>query len=336
MHSIRSLSHHYGRQPTFDNISLDIQQGECVALLGESGCGKSTLLRCIAGLAQPTGGEVIINGQPVYSSTANVPAGKRGVGFVFQDYALFPALSVAQNIGFGIARDQHDRIADLMKLVGVYDLRDRLPHQLSGGQQQRVALARSLAPSPKLLLLDEPFSNVDAHRRFEIGEEIREILRSQDASAIFVTHDQKDALTFADRVAVMTIHEGHGHIAQFDRPEVVYNHPNCQQVSRLTGTAIFLEANATGNQSETLLGVLPIQGTHESRGTVMIRPEQLEFLAGEGRAKVKYSACTGPEFVLSVEYEGMCFRIPNDCSLVAGITGHITVKTPCIFWSSST
>ena len=335
MHSLRNLSHHYGDQVTFDNISLDIQQGECVALLGESGCGKSTLLRCIAGLAQPSGGEVVINGHQVYSSTVNIPSGKRGIGFVFQDYALFPSLSVAQNIGFGISRDQHSRIIDLMKLVGVYDLRKRHPHQLSGGQQQRVALARSLAPSPNLLLLDEPFSNVDAHRRFEIGEEIREILRFQNTSAIFVTHDQKDALTLSDRVAVMTINEGQGQIAQYDLPEAVYTHPTCKQVARLTGTAIFLEANALGNQAETILGMLPIQGLQKGRGTVMVRPEQLAFVVGEGDAKVMYSAFTGPEFLLSVEYEHMRFRIPNNTALSVGITGRITVKTHCTFWPCS-
>ena len=218
MHSVRNLSHHYGSQPTFSNISLDIKQGECVALLGESGCGKSTLLRCIAGLSEPSGGTISIGGQEVYSASQISP-GKRALGFVFQDYALFPALTVEQNIAFGTSPDQHNRVQELMELVGVSQLKARFPQQLSGGQQQRVALARSLAPNPKLLLLDEPFSNVDAHRRFEIGEELREILQVHNTSAIFVTHDQTDALSLSDRVAVMTLSNGEGTIAQYDTPE---------------------------------------------------------------------------------------------------------------------
>ena len=143
MHSVRNLSHHYGAHPTFSNISLDIKQGECVALLGESGCGKSTLLRCIAGLAEPSSGTVSIGDQEVYSASINRAPGKRGRGFVFQDYALFPALTVEQNIAFGTSPDQQNRVQELMELVGVSQLKTRLPQQLSGGQQQRVALARS-------------------------------------------------------------------------------------------------------------------------------------------------------------------------------------------------
>ena len=136
MHSVCNLSHHYGTKPTFSNISLDIKQGECVALLGESGCGKSTLLRCIAGLIEPSSGTVSVNGQEVYSSSTNIIPGKRGLGFVFQDYALFPALTVEQNIAFGTSQNQQNRVKELMGLVGVDQLKNRFPHQLSGGQQQ--------------------------------------------------------------------------------------------------------------------------------------------------------------------------------------------------------
>ena len=333
MHSIRNLSHHYGEQPTFTDLSLEIQQGECVALLGESGCGKSTLLRCIAGLELPSGGEVFINGQSVYSSKgSSISPGKRGIGFVFQDYALFPALTVEQNIAFGISKDQHSRVAELMKLVGVDALKDRLPHQLSGGQQQRVALARSLAPNPSLLLLDEPFSNVDAHRRFEIGEELREILRAHNTSAIFVTHDQTDALSLSDRVAVMTLEEGQGTIAQYDTPENVYTQPACPQVARLTGTAIFLEATASGNSAESILGTVSIQDDASGSGTLMVRPEQLQFVEGDGSAVVKYSSFTGRGFMMSVELGGMRFRVPNAVSIPVGTKGAIDVGSSLIFW----
>lgn len=333
MHSIRNLSHHYGEQPTFTNLSLDIQQGECVALLGESGCGKSTLLRCIAGLESPSGGEVFINGQSVYSSKGScIAPGKRGIGFVFQDYALFPALTVEQNIAFGISKDQHSRVGELMKLVGVDALKDRLPHQLSGGQQQRVALARSLAPNPSLLLLDEPFSNVDAHRRFEIGEELREILRVHNTSAIFVTHDQTDALSLSDRVAVMTLEEGQGTIAQYDTPENVYIQPACPQVARLTGTAIFLEATASGKSTESILGTVSIQDDTSGSGTLMLRPEQLRFVEGDGLAVVKYTSFTGHGFMVSVELGGMRFRVPNAASIPVGTKGSIDVGSAAIFW----
>ena len=332
MHSVRNLSHHYGTQPTFSNISLDIKQGECVALLGESGCGKSTLLRCLAGLVEPTVGTISVAGQEVYSASINTPPGKRGLGFVFQDYALFPALTVEQNIAFGTSPDQQIRVQELMELVGVRQLKDRLPQQLSGGQQQRVALARSLAPNPKLLLLDEPFSNVDAHRRFEIGEELREILRVHNTSAIFVTHDQTDALSLSDRVAVMTLKDREGIIAQYDLPEVVYSNPSCQQVARLTGTGWFLDGTANGKQVETPLGTLPLKERAEGPGIVMVRPEDLRFVAGEGEATVGFSCFTGPGFLLSVEFNGMRLRIPHLTSLPVGSTGLIDVTAPCVFW----
>ena len=332
MHSVHNLSHHYGAQPTFSKISLDIQQGECVALLGESGCGKSTLLRCIAGLVEPSGGTISVGGQEVYSAGTNIAPGKRGLGFVFQDYALFPALTVEQNIAFGTSLNQQNRVQELLELVGVSQLKDRLPHQLSGGQQQRVALARSLAPNPKLLLLDEPFSNVDAHRRFEIGEELREILRAHNTSAIFVTHDQTDALSLSDRVAVMTLSNREGSIAQYDTPENVYSNPNCQQVARLTGTAWFLDATANGKQAETSLGTLPLKEPAEGSGTVMVRPEDLRFVAGEGEAIVGFSCFTGPEFLLSVEFNGCRLRIPHSTSLPVGTAGSIEVTSPCVCW----
>lgn len=332
MHSVRNLSHHYGSQPTFSNISLDIKQGECVALLGESGCGKSTLLRCVAGLAEPSSGTISIGGQEVYSTSTNCAPGKRGLGFVFQDYALFPALTVEQNIAFGTAPEQHNKVQELMELVGVSQLKGRLPQQLSGGQQQRVALARSLAPNPKLLLLDEPFSNVDAHRRFEIGEELREILRVHNTSAIFVTHDQTDALSLSDRVAVMTLSERQGTIAQYDTPENVYTNPRCKQVARLTGTAWFIDATATGKQAETPLGTLPLKESAEGLGTVILRPEDLRFVLGEGHATVGFSCFTGPGFLLSVEFNGMRLRIPHPTSLPIQSTGFIEVIGPCTFW----
>ena len=216
---LRALSHHYGEQQILDGITFQLDAGECVALLGESGSGKSTALRCIAGLEQPSNGQIFISGTKVYGSQVWVPTERRGVGLVFQDYALFPSLTVAENIAFGLQVRDAQRVASLLKLTGLEDWKNQRPAQLSGGQQQRVALARALAPRPSLLLLDEPFANVDAHRRSQLGQALRRLLQAEGASALLVTHDQSSALVLCDRLAVLTPGDNGAILGQMDSPE---------------------------------------------------------------------------------------------------------------------
>ena len=193
--SIQALSHHYGAVVVYKDLHLELKKGEWIALLGESGCGKSTLLRAIAGLVKPSQGRILLDGHDISS----LPPHKRGVGLVFQDYALFPNLSVSDNIEFGMPLPRN-QTETLLELTGLQRESLRKPAQLSGGQQQRVALARALAAQPKILLLDEPFANIDAARKEELGLELRHLL--QDCSVILVTHDRADAMALADKLAI--------------------------------------------------------------------------------------------------------------------------------------
>ena len=210
----RGLTKIFGAVRAVDDMSLDVDPGEIVALLGPSGCGKTTFLRLIAGFERPDAGSVLLADEEVAGPGRFLPPERRRIGMVFQDYALFPHLSVADNVAFGLARrrrlsargahrDAAESVGRLLALVGLEGLGARLPHEISGGQQQRVALARALAPAPAVVLLDEPFSNLDATLRAEVRAEVRGILREAGATAVFVTHDQEEALSLADRVAVM-------------------------------------------------------------------------------------------------------------------------------------
>lgn len=240
--------------PAVAAINLSLYQGEFVSLLGPSGCGKTTLLRLIAGFEQPTSGTVTIAGTPV----THCPPEQRGVGMVFQDYALFPHLTVSDNVAFGLKsrRSQsQNRIQDVLTLVGLKDLGKRYPHELSGGQQQRVALARALAPQPALILLDEPLSNLDVQVRLYLRQELREILRQAGATAIFVTHDQEEALSISDRLAVMR----NGQIEQLGTPEAIYQAPQSQFVAEFVTQANFLPAQRQGTHHwQTELGPIEL------------------------------------------------------------------------------
>ena len=332
MHKIQQLAHSFGTIETFKDVNLTIEQGEVISLLGRSGCGKSTLLRCIAGLEKPIRGEIIIDDTVVFSQHTTVGPGNRNVGLVFQDYALFPSLSVEDNVGFGV--DDQAQVKELMKLVGIDDLAQRLPHQLSGGQQQRASLARALAPQPKLLLLDEPFSNIDAHRKLELSQEIRRIVEHQGISAVFVTHDQADAFTLADRVAVMVHNESGGTIAQVDTPQDIYNHPINPEVARISGASIFLEGTIrTDGFADTILGLIPVKECNEGKVNVLIRTENLQFVPSvDGPTSITMSYCTGPSFQLVIDVNGTRFRVPHSTFLAKGTTGKIEIIAPCLCW----
>ncbi len=285
----RGLGKRYGRVPALTDLSLDVAPGEILALLGPSGCGKTTTLRLIAGLERPDSGWVEIEGRQVASPERFLPPEDRRVGMVFQHYALFPHLSVAENVAFGLPRRdsaeaRERRVAEMLALVGLGALGGRMPHELSGGQQQRVALARALAPEPALLLLDEPFSNLDARMRTTVREEVREILKRSGSTAIFVTHDQAEALFIGDRIALLN----GGHLEQVDTPERIYHRPRTRFVAEFMGHTGFLPARLRGGELETEIGIVPqsLALPEGSEVELLLRPDDLALRpdpAGEAR-----------------------------------------------------
>ncbi len=234
------VSHAYGKVGVFQNLSFSLARGQIGCLLGASGCGKTTVLRCIAGFEPVASGRILINGIEVARPGWQVPPEKRQVGMVFQDYALFPHLTVAGNIGFGLrsgnAAQRSARVSELLEVIGLAEAGDRYPHELSGGQQQRVALARALAPRPELLLLDEPFSNLDVEMRERLGQEVRDILKQQGTTAILVTHDQSEAFAVADEIGILD----RGQLAQWDTPYNLYHRPANHVVADFIGKGVFL------------------------------------------------------------------------------------------------
>jgi len=273
------LEKRFGDTIAVDGVDLEVPRGNLTSLLGPSGCGKTTMLRMIAGLVTPDAGRIDIDGRTVTGPDVSVPPERRNVGLVFQDYALFPHLSVGRNVAYGLAdlprRERRKRVDEVLELVGLSGLAHRLPTALSGGQQQRVALARALAPSPDLILLDEPFSNLDAALRATVREEVRSILHAAEATAIFVTHDQEEALSLTDHVAVM--HTGRLH--QVADPQTLYTKPATRFVAEFVGEADALPGTRAGRYLvDTPIGRLPTAAPVTSTAvTVVIRPEALRL-----------------------------------------------------------
>jgi iron(III) transport system ATP-binding protein len=287
MIDVRGAVKRFGDVTAVSGTDLCVARGEFLALLGPSGCGKTTLLRLISGFERPDGGDVWIEGKLVAGRGAWLPPERRRIGFVFQDYALFPHLTVAENVGFGVPRRyRRTRRTDVLELVGLEAYERRYPHELSGGQQQRVALARALAPSPSLVLLDEPWSNIDPLLRSSMRDDLATILRAAGVTVLLVTHDREEAFSIADRIALM--HDGS--IVQTGAGEELYYDPANPWVAAFSGAGNLVPGDAEDGLVRTLLGRFPIaNGGAARRGSVraLIRPELIELHPDpQGRAEV--------------------------------------------------
>ena len=279
----QGLSKRFQETQAVQDFTITVPRGHVVALLGPSGCGKTTALRLIAGFDSPDSGSVTIGGQCVFQPGCNLPPEKRRIGMVFQEGALFPHLTVEQNVGYGLPRrdGRKERVQQVLAMVGLEHLGHRMPHELSGGQQQRVALARALAPQPEVLLLDEPFSNLDPGLREQVRRDVLEILRTNGVTAIFVTHDQEEALFVGDLIAVMR----NGSIEQIDSPEEIFHHPATRFVAEFIGTVDFLPGWRSEDRLVTEVG--SVEWPEDCPATadleVMVRPDCLEcYPSGEG------------------------------------------------------
>ncbi len=284
---LKNIQQAYGQQLVVSNLSLTLEKGQIGCLLGPSGCGKTSVLRCIAGFEPVIAGEILLSGVRVSGNGVFLPPEQRHIGMVFQDYALFPHLTVIDNIGFGLHQlpknDRGPRVNELLGTVSLSDAANKYPHELSGGQQQRVALARALATRPDLLLLDEPFSNLDVSLRERLSLEVREILKSQNTTAILVTHDQNEAFAIADEIGIMH----RGEIQQWDSAYNLYHRPANRFVANFIGQGVFLPGQVLDpNRVEIELGVLTADIPHQCspddqicgkgcRVDVLLRPDDI-------------------------------------------------------------
>ena len=284
--SVENLSFHYdnnGSGPgALNGVSLAVEPGESLALLGPSGCGKTTLLRAIAGLERSVTGTIAIDGEVMAGHKTWVQPEKRRVGMVFQDWALFPHLTVAKNVAYGLNKTigkagTAEQVANSLALVDLAGTEDRMPATLSGGQQQRVAVARALAPKPRILLLDEPFSNLDTSLRTELRTEVHRLLLDLGITAVFVTHDQEEAFVVGDRVAVMN----EGRVVQVDTPSGLYTHPADRWVADFVGQATLVRGVASGATAATAIGPIPLEVNRSGAVEVLLRPEQLQLTEGD-------------------------------------------------------
>ncbi len=330
---VRGLRKAFGPEPVLVGVDLDVPEATITAVLGRSGSGKTTLLRLLAGFERPDAGTVTIAGRVVEDGRLHEPIERRRIGYVSQEGSLFPHLDVRSNVGFGLPRRARGkRVDELLSMVGLESLGKRYPHQLSGGQQQRVAIARALAPEPRLVLLDEPFASLDANLRAQVRGDVLAILRRSGTTAVLVTHDQDEALSAADVVAVLR----GGVIAQIDVPSQLYNHPVDADVASFVGEANLLTGRVRGAMVETGLGPLTPFSSPGPDGlalTVLVRPEQLH-VAVDATGSVDGGAADELRArVLSCDYHGhdttLCVRaeaagVPD--TLVARIAGNHPVR----------
>ncbi len=310
--SLTSIQHRYGSRPTVQGLTLSLSAGSLCCLLGPSGCGKTTVLRCIGGFERLSEGTIRLDGAVVSSREVQVPPEERRIGMVFQDYALFPHLDVERNVGFGLRGTAADRerVHELLTTVGLAQAAHRYPHELSGGQQQRVALARALAPRPRLMLLDEPFSNLDIELREQLAAEVRAILKQSGTTAVFVTHDQHEAFALADEVAVMA----DGRMQQLDNAYNLYHRPRNRFVADFIGQGVFvdgeviardrvrIEIGEVAHGSEILFAHDASPVPPGSRVDLLLRPDDVVHDdASPVRARVLHKAFRGAEILYTLE-----------------------------------
>ena len=326
--SLSNVSVSYGETQVLADVSLELESGKLLAVLGQSGAGKSTLLRLIAGFDNVSSGEIQLDGNVLSKAGKTTPPEKRGIGIVPQDAALFPHLTVSQNIGFGLKQlsgsQREARIAELLELTKLSEFADRRPDQLSGGQAQRVALARALAPRPKLVLLDEPFSALDAELREELRAEVRSVLRAEGATAILVTHDQEEALSLADKVAVLR----EGRIIQVGTPAEIYNSPADVGIATFLGDSVLVDGVVQDGKIATDLGRLtPLNQVQEgSEGIVAIRSENFYLQPNpKGDSQVVGRVFFGHDAVLEVKTPKLTIRARSNGPFAPEVGMRVTV-----------
>ena len=341
---IADLHKSFGTQPVLRGVDLVVPAGTFAAIVGQSGSGKTTLLRILAGFERPDRGSVTVGGVPFDSPDTHVRAEMRRIGYVSQEGSLFPHLSVEENVGFGLSRRERrgNRVAELLETVGLDGLGERYPHQLSGGQQQRVALARALAVQPRLILLDEPFAALDATLRTSVRNDVHAILRVAGTTAILVTHDQDEALSIADLVAVIR----DGVIAQADSPQYLYTHPADVELGGFIGEANLVEGIARGDRVETPLGMLEVRGGLNAPAgqamTVLVRPEQVWVFPHEDgpgvSGRVVSTGFHGHDSVIAIAIdapavpEPIISRVLGALALAMGARVRINIRGPVNAW----
>jgi len=302
---VEGLSKRYNEEGSLavNEVSFSLDPGEILALLGPSGCGKTTTLRMLAGFEHPSAGRIFLHNREV----TELPPQKRNIGIVFQDYALFPHMTLVRNVTFAMRhlpkKQQQERAMQWLDLVGLTPYAKRYPHELSGGQQQRVALARTLAAEPELILLDEPFSNLDAALREATRKEMRSLFKQAGTSVILVTHDQAEAMTFADKVGVMQ----EGRLMQMDTPQAVYQYPANAFVATFLGHTNLLSGRAMGRQAQTPLGQINLHQVSEGDVQLSLRPEDLQLTASDNpaAARVLDREFRGHDYLYVLEQEGV-------------------------------
>ncbi|MCD0453490.1 ABC transporter ATP-binding protein [Actinocorallia sp. API 0066] len=337
---ITALAKGFGPVTALDAVDLTVPNGTLLAVLGPSGCGKTTLLRCVAGFERPDSGVITIDGEVVASGTSHTPPHRRRIAIVPQEGALFPHLSVRGNVAYGLGRAERrtSRVAEVLEMVGLAGYGDRMPHQLSGGQQQRVALARALAPRPSLVLLDEPFSALDAGLRTDLRRDVRAALRAADATGVLVTHDQAEALSMADAIAVMRA----GRVLQFGPPADVYRAPADPWIATFLGEATLIEATLRDGRADTALGTVEVPSAPPGTVTalLMIRPEQIHPGPGPSshapaKALVESLDFYGPHTLLTLRLSDGTqtqAQVQGPHPLPIGTTTPIHIKGPTHTW----